>query len=137
MKQDRRNFALSLQCLATDYIMDKPIAHFILTKMLWALWLIVTLPIWLPVVWLAESIEARGQQNILAWAIRLALLFLLIGLYWLSKKMSYHMTIEGLTFIKGVRAGFQDARLHLTFLPLVGHWFIERPDEREDDDSVA
>jgi hypothetical protein len=47
--------------------------------------------------------------------------------------MSYHMTIEGFTFWKGVRAGFQDAQLHLAFLPLVGHWFIERRDIRRDE----
>lgn len=117
--------------------MDKPIAHFILTKLLLALWLLVSLPLWLPMVWLAESIEASSQTNVLAWGIRIALTLFLFGLYWLSKRMSHHMTIEGLSFGKGVRAGYQDARLHLAFLPLVGHWFIDNQSKREDDDDGA
>ncbi len=117
--------------------MDKPIAHFILTKLLLALWLLITLPMWLPAVWLAESIEASRYTNILAWGIRLALIVFLFGLYWLSKRMSHHMTIEGLSFGKGVSAGFQDARLHLAFLPLVGHWFAGRQSKRGDDDDVV
>ena len=117
--------------------MDKAIAHFILTKLLLALWVIVTSPFWFPAAWLAQFIEIHKQENVLAWGIRLALLVFLVGLYWLSKKMSYHMTIEGLTFGKGVRAGFQDARFHLSFLPLVGHWFAERGGKGKNDDNVV
>jgi len=114
--------------------MDKLIAHFILTKLLLILWLLVTLPIWLLAIWLTKTAAAHGQQNILTWGIRLASILLFLGLYWLSKRMSSHMTFGGLRFAKGVEAGFQDARLHLAFLPIVGRWFMESSDEPEDDD---
>ena len=113
--------------------MDKLVANFILTKVLLALLLALALPIWLPTVWLAESIETHGNHSVLAWGIRLSLLVLFLGLYWLAKRMSYHMTIEGETFVQGVKSGFRDAKLHLAFLPVVGHWFSERKD---DDDVI-
>jgi len=118
--------------------MDKLMAHFILSKILLLLCLIVTAPVWYPAARLASALEGGLQQDILAWTIRLSLLLFFFGLYWLSKRMSLHMTIEGKTFGRGVREGLQDARLHLAFLPLVGHWFIPDEDKRDfekDDDD--
>jgi hypothetical protein len=115
--------------------MDKPIAHFFLTKLLLLLLLLVTLPAWLPAVLLADSFENHGKYTILVWGIRLTLLLFLIGMYWLSKRMSHYMTLEGLTFRKGVRAGFQDARLYLSFVPLVGCWFDDNRDPHDDDST--
>jgi hypothetical protein len=117
--------------------MDKLLAHFILSKILLVLCLIIAAPVWYPAARLASALEAGPQQNILAWGIRLLLLVMLFGLYWLAKRMSYHMTIEGKAFRRGVKEGLLDARLHLAFLPLIGHWFAAEEDKRnwQEDDN--
>jgi hypothetical protein len=48
--------------------------------------------------------------------------------------MSHHMTIEGVSFKEGVKAGLHDAQLHLAFLPLVGRWFVDSREKPHDDD---
>ena len=117
--------------------MDKLVAHYILTKLLFVLLVVVTLPFSFPAFWLAKSITTRSEQNPLGWGIGLILLALIVGLYWLAKKMSYHMTIEGKPFWEGAKAGLLDARLHLAFLPLVGHWFMVSPDKQDQDDDTV
>jgi hypothetical protein len=111
--------------------MDKVIAHFILSKILLLLCVGVAAPVWYPATRIMSTLEDSGQQQLLVWTIRVSLLLLLIGLYWLSKRMSYHMTIEGKSFGCGVMEGFREARLHLAFLPLVGHWFMPDEDNRD------
>jgi hypothetical protein len=113
--------------------MDKPIAHFIITKVLLILCAAVTAPFWYPAAWLASDLEARTQQNVLGWAIRVCLVVWFFCMYWFSKRMSHHMTIEGKTFVRGVKDGLLDARLHLAFLPLVGDWFMPEEDKRNYD----
>jgi len=104
-------------------LLDKLLAHFILSKVLLGACLVLAAPVWYPAAHLASALETGPQQNLLAWAIRLSLLLMLIGLYWLAKRMSYYMTIEQKPFGRGVKEGLLDARLHLAFLPLVGQWF--------------
>jgi hypothetical protein len=59
--------------------MDKAIAHFITTKLLLALWLFVTLPVWLPITWLVKSIATSGDVGVLlAWVIRVTLADMLL-----------------------------------------------------------
>jgi hypothetical protein len=111
--------------------MNKLLAHFMLSKILFLLCLIIAAPLWYPATRLASALEAGPQQNIIAWAIRMLLLLLVFGLYWLSKRMSHHMTIHEMTFGRGVMEGFHDVRLHLTFLPLVGHLFVNQEDKRK------
>src|SRR6266567_1930716 len=110
--------------------MDKLLAHFILSKVLLAACLILAAPVWYPAARLASALEAGPQQNLLAWAIRLSLLLMLFCLYWLAKRMSYHMTIEQKPFRRGVKEVLLDARLQLAFLPLVGQWFTPEEDKR-------
>ena len=115
--------------------MDKLLAHFILSKLLFVACLVLAAPIWY-LGYLA--LEAGHQQKLLAWSIFLSLLLIFFGLYWLAKRMSYHMTIEQKPFARGVKEGLLDARLHLAFLPLVGQWFMPEEDKRnfeEDDDE--
>ena len=118
--------------------MDKLLAHFILSKLLFLLCIIIAAPVWYPAVLLGKALQAGEKQNVLGWAVGLALLCLFFGLYWLASRMSYHMTIEEKTFRCGVKGGLQDARLHLAFLPLVGHWFVPekhlRDFDQDDDD---
>jgi len=118
--------------------MDKSLAHFLLTKILLAAWLIIAMPVWYPAARLASALEVGASQSILAWGIRLSLLCMLFGLYWLAKRMSYHMTIEGKSFGCGIKEGLLDARLHLAFLPVIGRWFTPKKDGRafrEDNDE--
>jgi hypothetical protein len=121
--------------MGIETFMDKLIAHSILTKLLLILWTLVTSPLWFPLVWLAKKFNEHDEHEVLAGTICVILLAFFAGLYWLSKKMSYHMTIEGEPFGKSVKAGLLDARLHLAFLPLVGHWFMAKPDKRDNDDA--
>jgi hypothetical protein len=115
--------------------MDKLLAHFIMGKVLFALCLGLAAPVWYPAVRLASALEAGPQQNLLAWGLRLALVLMFFGLYWLAKNMSYHMTIEGKSFGRGIKEGLLDARLHLAFLPLVGHWFTPEEEKRNFQDD--
>ena len=77
----------------------------------------------------------------LGWVICLVLLVLFFGLFWVAIRMSHHMTIAGKTFRCGAREGLQDARLHLAFLALVGHWFVPEKDickfEQNDEDATS
>jgi hypothetical protein len=117
--------------------MDRLIAHFLLTKLLLVLWAVVTLPVWLPLVWLARWLEARGDQQLLAWGIRIILFMALLALWWISKQMSYYMTVEKRTFRYGVKAGILDAKLRLAFVPLVGHWFDSKAEHFNKDDDAT
>ncbi len=115
--------------------MDKAILHFILSKVLFCLCAVLTVPLWYPAIRLAEHLEGRPRQSLVAWAIRIGTLALMVGLYWFARRMSYHIAIEQRSFFSGARAGLRDARLHLTFLPLVGRLFMRDNDEQDDDDN--
>lgn len=104
-----------------------------LTLLLWSLWLGVTSPCWVPLSWLAEFLESHGQ-HIIPGGIRLVLFLYIVGLFWLSNRMSYYMTVEELSFGKGVKSGLKDAQLYLAFLPLIGHWFIKPSNDKTEDD---
>ena len=114
--------------------MDKLIAHFFLTKLLW---LPVALPICFSGRWLLHYLEKHNEPSALLWCLRLIGIAVIAGLYWLSKRMSYRMTIEGQKFACGVRAGLLDLRFHLAFLPLVGHWFAPRPEDERKHDALS
>ena len=106
--------------------MDKLIARFLLTKLLLALWLVVTFPVWFSGRLLLRYLESHNEPNELVWALRFTGVSLFVGFYWLSKKMAHHMTVEGQGFSNGVKSGFYDLRLHLAFLPLAGCWFTPK-----------
>jgi len=112
------------------------LGHFFFTNLLWLLWLVLTSLLWVPIYLLANYLDRHAQHDILAWTIRVGFLAFFAGLYWLSRKISYHTMIEGLPLQKGFDLGLQDARLHLAFLPWIGHWFILSPDPEEKDEDL-
>ena len=114
--------------------MDKALLHFILSKVLFCLMGVLTLPVWYPAIQLAQHLEGRPQQSVVAWLIRIGALAFLVGAYWLARRMSYYIAIEQDSIHSGVKSGLRDARLHLAFLPLIGRWFMRDKHNRDDDD---
>lgn len=106
----------------------------ILTVLLWLLWVGVTSLCWVPVSWLAEFLENHGQ-HIIPSGIRLALFVYMIALFWLSLRMAYYMTVEELSFGKGVKSGLKDVQIYLAFLPFIGHWFIKPSNDKTEDEN--
>jgi hypothetical protein len=56
-------------------------------------------------------------------------LSLFLGLLWMAHQTANHITFENKNVFKAIRATLNDARVRLSFLPIIGNWFIKSDHE--------
>ena len=53
--------------------------------------------------------------------------------HWFARRVTHHFCIENRFFCDAIRNALWDARLRLAFLPCIGHWFVEKHEEGDED----
>ena len=113
--------------------MDKFVAHFLLTKIFWVG---MVLPVVLVGHWMLRWLEQSNEPSVLVWGLRVLGFLWVCAAYWVARRMSWYMTIEGQKFTTGVKSGIAEVRFHLSFLPLVGSKFEAKPQDQQEENEV-
>jgi hypothetical protein len=118
-------------------MIDKFILHFVhkwLGYLIFALWLAVTSPPMLLLVWVRES---HGKyQNWASWLCVPCVLAWIFGCLWLAMRTVHYMFNENFLFLAAIKYTLIDVRYKLAFIPLVGHLFTPDPDKTKYDDAM-
>ncbi len=114
----------------------KGIEYLILrVSLVFVFWLVT-----MPVVWIAvllmNYISHHEAYKELKWVLLPVLLMWLFGIPWFAHKTAEYMAFQGFKFKQARQAAFCDVRLRLAFLPVIGHWFAPKNDDKADDHDL-
>ena len=115
----------------------KGVEFLILRFGLFFLFEIVTSPVAIVACLMMAYLDGHERVRMLRWILAPVLLAWLFGLPWLTSQTAQHMAFEDQKFGAAVKLTYYDLRLRLAFLPVIGHWFAPRTDERDTDEDDA
>jgi len=114
-------------------MIGKLITYLFLRILLLALFASVASPVFFGISYVHGFLAEHQAPIILRVAWGLVGLALFLGLLWAVHNTATQMTFGHKNLYNALRATIQDARLHLSFLPLIGNWFHSNDEERGPD----
>jgi hypothetical protein len=113
----------------------KGIQYLILRFGLFAFFALVTSPFVIVLVLLIRYLDDHDQFRLLKWILMPFVLVWIFGLPWLTSQTAKRIAFEDQNFSAAVKLTYYDVRLRLSFLPLIGHWFVPHSDKRDTGDD--
>ncbi len=122
------------RCSLDIAAMFQLITYVLLSKLLFALWLVVTSPPLLLLVWIRQSFP-RFEFAISCVAFPLAL-YWVFGCWWLGSATAHRMVEGNQSFFTAIKETLLDVRLSLGSVPLIGSWFLPNEEKDRHDEDV-
>ena len=93
---------------------------------------LVATPVFLGGVWLIKQMDDTPYLTVFVWVLRLILLLLFVGIYYVSTNMARHIFEEDRLFFEAFKISWIELWFSLAWLPVVGHFFERERDPRKE-----
>lgn len=98
---------------------------------------VVTSPLFGGIFLLSHFLDSHESLHGLTWIIGFFGIAWFLGVGWMAHDTASHMLFENQSLYKSIDLSLHAARFHLSFLPLVGHWFTPAGRGKKDKDDES
>jgi hypothetical protein len=109
------------------------LTYLLVRPFVFVLFAIISSPIPLALVWLANLIEEHDALRPFKFLVGIPFLVWLFAVGWMVHQTTHRMILEYKSFFTATKESLSYARLCLSFLPVVGHWL--EPKESDEDEK--
>jgi hypothetical protein len=113
------------------------IAFTALRLMLWVFYLLITSPFLGVLYFLSRVLDTHVSLHEMRWIVAIPGIAWFLGVGWIAHDTATHMMFEKQSLDKSMQLSLQAVRFHLSFLPLVGHWFTPTRPRNNDETNES